>query len=91
MMNTTLVQDGIADRPATRLDPESKRKRLQLDLSETLHLRLIELASEFGIGGVPQFTRNALALYAHVLEQQKEGYKVQFVKDAKEVEFLHLG
>jgi len=69
---------------------EPKRKRLQLELSDVALRRLNELVEDSGCGTLVQFARTALSFYAHVLEQQKEGYRLQFVKDAKQVEFLRL-
>jgi hypothetical protein len=72
------------------MSKQEERRRLQLDFSPEAYTRLLELREEAEARTNTEVVRDALRLYEWFLEQKREHYRIQLVKDdtVKEVELL---
>lgn len=69
---------------------ETTRHRLQLDFSREAYNRLVDLRGRSEARTNAEVVRNALRLFEWFLDQKRNGYKIQLVKDneVKEVEIV---
>lgn len=69
---------------------DAPRHRLQFDFSSEAYSRLQEIREESGAKSNAEVVRAALRLYEWYLQQKREKFKIQLVRDdvIKEVEIL---
>jgi hypothetical protein len=74
----------------SEMKSEEQRHRVQLDFSAQAYEKLVELRKKSDLKSNAEVVRNALRLYEWFLQQKREGYALQIVRndEAKEIEFV---
>ena len=69
---------------------QNARRRLQIDLSEEAHRRLLEIRAKSDTASNTELVRNALRLYEWFLDVKRENFRIQLVKDGaiRDVEIM---
>ena len=79
---------GQGERPERPPERKSgaKRQRIQLDFSAEAYERLLEIKERADASSNAEVVRNSLRVYEWFLEQKRNNYRIQLVKDNTVIE-----
>ena len=74
------------ERPEKERKSAAKRQRIQLDFSAEAYERLLEIKERADASSNAEVVRNSLRVYEWFLEQKRNDYRIQLVKDNTVIE-----
>ena len=74
------------ERPEKERELGAKRQRIQLDFSAEAYERLLEIKERADASSNAEVVRNSLRVYEWFLEQKRNNYRIQLVKDNTVIE-----